>query len=476
MLVYAYSRGGVTETGHPRCGDAGPGPPRRSARGGGRRAVSAVAGRCSRAYVLQAATCAAVVAAMSDARRSWSTRCSQGRRSAFTLTQADPGSFAPGLARTPKELAATNVASGWVEGLSILVAPVVAGVILAVSSTGDGVRGDGCGLRRRRAARRPARDAVTARPAETDEESAVGRGLSVLRHDPNARLLVVLLGAHGVALGALDVLFVELARGVLHLAARGRGYLAGAAGVGSVIAVVVTRASSAYPHLAGFLVVAIAIWSIAFDRARGLIGVLGAVVLLVVAGGAENVRRDRTHAPATRCAAGPVVARSSGRWKGCRWRRTRSARCSRRRWSAPAELPRRSWASAQSSRRRAAHGRKLSTSTGTRRFRSSRIELLRSMPLFAALVRLRSSSLARSLEPVTAAAGSEVIRQGDAGRPLLRDRRRRGRRLRIGPSRRDDEARRRLRRDRPDVRRSTNGNGDGAAPIRISSRSTARRS
>jgi CRP-like cAMP-binding protein len=43
------------------------------------------------------------------------------------------------------------------------------------------------------------------------------------------------------------------------------------------------------------------------------------------------------------------------------------------------------------------------------------IELLRSMPLFAALTPPTLESLARSLEPVTAAAGSDVIRQGDEG-------------------------------------------------------------
>ena len=43
-----------------------------------------------------------------------------------------------------------------------------------------------------------------------------------------------------MALGALDILYVELARGVLHLGGNWAGYLNAAIGIGAVLAVLVT--------------------------------------------------------------------------------------------------------------------------------------------------------------------------------------------------------------------------------------------
>lgn len=50
----------------------------------------------------------------------------------------------------------------------------------------------------------------------------------------------MLLGSLALALGALEVLHVELARGVLHRGGDWAGYLAGAGGAGGVLAVLVT--------------------------------------------------------------------------------------------------------------------------------------------------------------------------------------------------------------------------------------------
>jgi MFS family permease len=416
MLVYAYSRGGVSETGIVAAAMLVPAallapvaaaigeryPPGQALHAG---------------YVLQAVTCAAVAAAIfGNAAPFLVYPLLAGPAVAFTLTRPIQASFAPGLARTPQELAATNVASGWVEGISILVAPVLAGVILALSSTATvfAVMAVACMLGAILVA--PLRNDVTARSEENDDESAVGRGISVLQRDPNARLLVVLLAAHGVALGALDVLFVELARGVLHLGSSWAGYLAGAAGVGSVIAVVVTARLVGRTHLAGALVVAIAVWSIAFIGLAVSSGVAGAIALLIVAGGAEKTFDVTGRTLLQRVARPGLLSSIFGLLEGLQMAAfaVGSLLAPALVWlgGAPAAfvgigaiLP------------------VVALLTGRRLLDIDRhasvpvveIELLRSMPMFAPLTPPTLESLARSLEPVAMAAGSDVIREGDEG-------------------------------------------------------------
>ena len=117
MLVYAYAQGGVTESGvvatlllipaaafAPVVGVIG----ERFAQG-----TVLLAG-----YVAQAATCAAVAVALAlDAHPLIVYALIVGPSVTFTITRPTQSTFAPALARSPEELTATNVVSGWVESL-----------------------------------------------------------------------------------------------------------------------------------------------------------------------------------------------------------------------------------------------------------------------------------------------------------------------------------------------------------------------
>jgi hypothetical protein len=130
------------------------------------------------------------------------------------VTRPTQSSFAPGVARTPEELTATNVASGWVESASMLVAPALAGVVLAGWSEATVFALVAASTALGAALVLPLRS--FARPVPTAEhgdlrQARLGEALSFVRQDPEAAMLVFLLGAQGIAIGALGVLSVEFA-------------------------------------------------------------------------------------------------------------------------------------------------------------------------------------------------------------------------------------------------------------------------
>ena len=172
--------------------------------------------------------------ARAAARRCSPTRWPRSRATAVTVTRPAQAALVPALARTPDELTATNVVSGWIESMSVLVAPALRRRAARRRLSGLGVRRDGgvvaaaSALSSRRS-HGPA-PACDARPALRRRSPASACSRASRRHG----LLVGLLGAQFVAIGALDVLYVVLAISVLDLGGSGAGYLNAAFGAGGV--------------------------------------------------------------------------------------------------------------------------------------------------------------------------------------------------------------------------------------------------
>ena len=419
MIVYAYARGGVTESGIVATAMLAPAavlapvaaavserfPPGRS---------------LTAAYVVQASTCGVVAVALFAHANAYLVYVLLVLPAvAFTLTRPTQSSFTPGLARSPEELTATNVASGWIESVSVLGAPALTGAILAVASPAAvfAVMGAACAVGAALVV--PLRDLVPRAVADHvhEDDGAAGEGgaLMLLRRDPHARMLVALLGAQCVALGALDVLYVALARGTLHRGPQWTGYLNAAFGAGGVLAVGVTSRLVGLRRLAGPVVLSLGAWAIAFVGVSLLPGVLAALVMLGIAG----VRSAFDVAGRTllqRVAPPGLLARVFGLLEGLEMAG----------YAVGALLAPALYALGGASATLLGVGALLPIMafvSGRRLLEIDRhatvpvveIALLRSVALFAHLPPPTLESLARALEPLAVTAGEVVIREGDEG-------------------------------------------------------------
>ena len=133
---------------------------------------------------------------------------------AVTITRPAQAVLMPALARTPEELTAANVASGWIESVSVLTAPALAGVLLGVGGAGTVFTVMAAVAFSAAVLVRPVRGPGPAGGAPGLAD-ALG-GIRVVVDEPGPRALVWLLGVESLAIGALDVLYVVLAVGVLH--------------------------------------------------------------------------------------------------------------------------------------------------------------------------------------------------------------------------------------------------------------------
>jgi MFS family permease len=415
MLVYAYEQGGATTAGLVAAAQLVPA-------GLFAPFAAVLADRHAPGRVLAAgyagqglAMAATAAALLSGAPPLLSYALAAVAATLVTVTRPAQSALVPALARTPDELTATNVVSGWIESVSVLAAPAAAGVLLAVGSPGwvfavmAAVAGASALLVARVRGPEPFGDA---RPAL--EEALAG--FQLLGREPAARVLVGLLGAQFVAIGALDVLFVVLAISVLDLGGSDAGYLNAAFGAGGVAGIAATVALIGRRRLLPPLVLGILAWAAAFAVLAARPSALAALLLLAAAGAGRSLLDVAGRTLLQRSAPADVLARVFGVLEGLSMAALAVGSLltpalvslAGARWAVAGIGTLLPLAVLVTARQLAEIDRRAPVPI-------VEIALLRSLPLFAPLGAPQLEGLAHGLVETRVAAGEAVVREGDPG-------------------------------------------------------------
>lgn len=417
MLVYAYDRGGATMAGAVALIQLVPATlfaPVGSVLADRFRPARVLA----LAYVAQAVGMGATAAVLLlGGPAALAYACAAVAATAVTVTRPTQAALAPALARVPEELTASNVVFGWTESVSVLVAPAVAGVLLATAGPGWVFLSMGLLVLGGAALVAPIEGPAAASAGTgTTPLSELADGFRVLGREPAARTLVGMLGAQFVAIGMLDVLFVVLAVDTLGMGDGGAGYLNAAFGAGGALGIGVTASLVGRARLMPAVLASLALWGASFAVMTAWSAPVGALLLLAVAGAARSMFDVAGRTLLQRTAPADVLARVFGVLEGLTM-----AGLAVGSLLAPllvgaggataaivgtgALLPLLALVA----------GRRLFALDASAHVPVVEIGLLRSLRLFAALPPPELEGLARSLVQVTAPTGEPVVTQGGDG-------------------------------------------------------------
>jgi MFS family permease len=416
MLVYAYRHGGATVAGLVAVAQLVPAAALAPF-------AAAVADRWSPVVLLaggylgqaagMAATAAAVIAGAPLAAYAAAVFAS----ALVTTTRPAQATLIPSVAATADQLTAANVAVGWVEAAGIAASGLLTGVLIAAGGVavvfavcaGLGVAAALLVARLRVASLAPSPERAPAVLGDLRDS------LRLTARRPRLRLMVGLLTADAVVVGALDLLIVILAIAVLRRPQAWAGYLNFACGVGAVLAATASVAlvgrRLGAPILVSALAVSGALAALAFRP-----GLAATVALLTVVGAGHALLEVASRTLLQRSVPAHLLGRVFGVVEGMMMAGyalgavlvpllvylggSRLALL-----GVAAVLPLAA----------AAGGRGLVTLDAEAPVPVVEIALLRSLPLFAELPAPAIEGLAAALTPVEVPAGAVLIRQGEPG-------------------------------------------------------------
>lgn len=372
------------------------------------------------AYLVQALAMGATAAAiLSGAREPVVIVFEATAATAITITRPAQGALLPELSATPAELTAANAASTSIEGMCVLLGHALAGIILHLSGPGEVFAAMAGWLLVSTLMAGSVRNANAGSSDRRRGEGAVGEGLRGFRSlasQPDASLVVALVGAHEFVWGLLDVLIVILAIQVLHIGKPGVGYLNSALGLGALGGGIAAVALAGRPRLLPALGLGVLLWGVSIALFGAIPAAIAPIVFLALAGSGHSLIDVAARTLLQRVSPPHVLSRVLGVLEGLmmaslavgaiiapvlvRWLGARGAFA-----LAGAFLP---VLAALTTRRL---GRVDEEATVA----SKGVELLRPISIFARLAPAAIEGLAAALLHVDVTAGTTVMRQGDVG-------------------------------------------------------------
>jgi MFS family permease len=339
---------------------------------------------------------------------------------AITVTRPAQAAVLPSVVRSPEQLTCANVVAGWMESASVLVAPAVAGVLMSVGGPELAIAAMAVLILVAALLVTPI-EGPPPMPAVDDGGKSrftaeVVDGMRVVARHRAARVLVLVLGAQYVLIGALDLLYVVLAIDLLHTGASGAGYLNAAFGAGGLIGGIVTAVLVSRRRLAPALVAGIALVAAALVILAAAPGEAAAFALLALAGLGRMVFDVTGRTLLQRTVPAEILARVFGLLESLM-----DAGLALGSILVPVLVaiggPRLALAGSGILLAVvvAAGLRRLWTIDQAADLPLVELSLLRRLPLFSPLPGPPLATLARSLAPVSVRANDVVIRQGDPG-------------------------------------------------------------
>lgn len=292
IVVYAYERGGAATAGLVAVAQLIPSAmvaPLGSVLGDRMRRDRAL----TLGYAIQAAANLACAVALWFAPPPVVYVCAVIAACAITLTRPVHHAILPELSESPEELTAANSLSTSVEGVGMLVGPIVAAVVLAIGGAGAVLAtfavASAVGAL---AASRLRLVHVDVTEQADDAGGALVRdaigGIRELRREPGASALTALGASQFFVLGVLDVFYALLAIDVLGSGDHATGLLASSVGVGGLVGAVATAVLIGRRTLAGPIVLALVVTGAALAAVGGATGLGVALVLLAVCGAGRS--------------------------------------------------------------------------------------------------------------------------------------------------------------------------------------------
>lgn len=340
---------------------------------------------------------------------------------AITLTRPVHYAVLPELSESPEQLTASNSVSSTVEGIGIFLGPVLNSLLIALE--GPGTVCAAFALLMLLAAGATVRLRLLAVAEEGGEVELEGllrgaaAGVRELRRDPAAAVITTLGGAQFFLLGMLDIFYAMLAIDVLRIGEEGAGVLAAAVGIGWLVGAAGTAVLVGRRRLLTPIELAIGATGGA-TAAIALVGTVGPVLaLLAVAGAAQSFFAVAARTLLQRSVRADLLARVFGLQEGLMMLGLAGGAV-----TAPLLI--------------GLFGQEgafvavgiLFVLVGLVGFPSllaldrravvpdaARLELVRSIPMFAAMPQHQLEPLVLALAPMTVRAGEVVIREGDVG-------------------------------------------------------------